>query len=642
MRMVDLADNFYIVSTHTTQSRRLLLDTGTSDALLLNASVTRHPPCQDALDAATDTYVRRLCVTNYVQSASTVQDIGLHADVSRCAFCSREDAWHMLIQDPMILPFLVVHPHKLWHVLMRHTALSHAVHIGMRLRAQALNFMAMVSQSNLSDFIGLNTSASGLVLMSKNPSILSHHLVQSLHSLSQWQTSQASNVSGPLLGVHIEWGLRLRSSAVVRDDAVSGDDAMPVAKNHSGRQLLSFDDLARDVDFEVRRAFATQKTYSDQISSAFDYNFPRAASAETRQWLESWPPTLGSSAQSVDGTCAPAGDFARIVWFGFGNTSAAYNSNPVMPNSSLRQAFPALHDSMATPAEYRPNALGANGAAKGASNDPLLNGMLWILDEISKGLGLRRTMFYDVLYSIIDELQGNLMCDLNAVQTCSKWNVSIGNGLLVVSSYFFVIYVLLSAFKLEFLAVFAIPFLWVFLWRLCYGYSWTCVPLLPPCLVEDIWRTTLAVFPKHLEIPQPLWQNAACADVAPINASCLKTCQDEPFGFVDLQSVVAWVLAETGSNASTAISVVRRLPIFNESVFALQIVVAEKVITDDVPGFVTAHRLCAAINSYRLVPYIFVVALAATLFILMVRIALAVFFGTFTGAFAVFLPSFTR
>jgi len=126
---------------------------------------------------------------------------------------------------------------------------------------------------------------------------------------------------------------------------LSDDDAASVAQNHSGCQLLSFDNIARNMDFEVRLAFATQKTYSNQISSAFDHNLLKAASAETRLWLESWPPTLGSSAQSVDSTSAPAGDFA-----------------------------------MATPAEYCPNTLGANGAAKGASNDPLLNRMLWILN----------------------------------------------------------------------------------------------------------------------------------------------------------------------------------------------------------------------------------------------------------------------
>jgi len=43
MRMVDLGDMFMIVSTHTQQSRRLLLDVGTNDVMRLNASFTTEP-----------------------------------------------------------------------------------------------------------------------------------------------------------------------------------------------------------------------------------------------------------------------------------------------------------------------------------------------------------------------------------------------------------------------------------------------------------------------------------------------------------------------------------------------------------------------------------------------------------------------
>ena len=112
MRVVDLQNSFMIVSTDTQQSRRLLLEVGSDDVLRLNALSTLHPPCQDALDSAADTFVRCQCVTRYVRNAETVAHLGLHANVARCAFCSSEDAWHMLAQDPMILPFLVVHPHK--------------------------------------------------------------------------------------------------------------------------------------------------------------------------------------------------------------------------------------------------------------------------------------------------------------------------------------------------------------------------------------------------------------------------------------------------------------------------------------------------------------------------------------------------
>ena len=190
--------------------------------------------------------------------------------------------------------------------------------------------------------------------------------------------------------------------------------------------------------------------------------------------------------------------------------------------------------------------------------------------------------------------------------------------------------------------MFAVPFLWIFLWRLCYGYSWTCVPLLPVCLIEDIYTTTEAVFSKHITIPMVLWHNYTCRDQAYVDPVCLKTCQDPLFGYVDLNSVVVWIFAETGTNTSGPLAFARRLPGVNDTVLNEQLVRAVKVLEDNEDGYVLANRLCAAINSYRLVPYIGAFLLACALLVLFVRIAIAIVFGTFTGAFAVFLPSFMQ
>jgi len=195
---------------------------------------------------------RHICpvaVRNKLQSASTVQDIGLHANVSWCAFFSREDEAPAVpgrtgfrnrhicpvavrnkrtgFRNRHICPVAVrnklcakrVNSAGHWSacqcvvvcLLQPRKRLAHA-HAGphdpalpcrapTQARAHETYGPAIVSQSNMSDFIGLNTSASGLVLMSKNPCIPSYHLVQTLHSMLQWETS---NISGLLLGVHIE------------------------------------------------------------------------------------------------------------------------------------------------------------------------------------------------------------------------------------------------------------------------------------------------------------------------------------------------------------------------------------------------------------------------------------------------------
>jgi hypothetical protein len=619
MRVVDLQNSFMIVSTHTQQSRRLLLEVGSEDVLRLNASSTRHPPCQDALGSDADTYVRRDCVTRYVRSSATVAHLGLHADVARCAFCSSEDMWQMLAQDPMILAFLVVHPHKLWYALLRHTPLARVLQLGQRLQGQAQDLVIVLARTNLSDYLGVNSSASGLVLSSRNTRMLSEHAVLLLQALLRGHYA-TSNTSHLRLGGRLEWSWQPESNA------------------SSQRRLLSLDAISQDVEFEVSRAFATQDAYTSQIVSAFDYNFPMATDSGTRQWLESWPPTLGS-ARGGDGTCSPARDLVEVVYYSFGNASLAYIAREPTPKIELRQAFPRLRSASSAAAPLQRN-VGAD--APDTQPDPLVRGMMRLINELASALGVRDTFFFDALYSFLFEVQDNLMCDIEAVQTCSKWTVSMGNGLIVVLVLYLALVVLLTAFRLETFAVFAVPFLWLFLWRLCYGFSWTCVPLLPVCLVEDLYTTISSIFPKQILIPQALWLNTTCADQAVVRAACLKTCQDEPFAYSSLQAVLAWGLAEAGADAAQATRLVPVVLRFNTSLFLEQIMRSSKVLDDRDPGLVGSNRLCAAVNSYRLVPYLAGLAVMLTLTVLLLRIALAILFGVFTGAFAVFLPSFTR
>jgi len=127
-----------------------------------------------------------------------------------------------------------------------------------------------------------------------------------------------------------------------------------------------------------------------------------------------------------------------------------------------------------------------------------------------------------------------------------------------------------------------------------------------------------------------------------VRAACLKTCQDEPFAYTSLEPVLAWALAEAGANATTAAARLSSVLPLNSSLFLEQMLRGAKALDDNDAGLVGGNRLCAAVNSYRLVPYAAALAVALALSLLVLRVALAVLFGAFTGAFAVFLPSFTR
>jgi len=143
---------------------------------------------------------------------------------------------------------------------------------------------------------------------------------------------------------------------------------------------------------------------------------------------------------------------------------------------------------------------------------------MWMLTQTASALGLHGSFLYDTLYSVFFELQQNIKCDLEALQTCSNWRVKMSNGIFVIGFYFVGWYLVLKAFRLEMVIFVSIPFFGIMLLRLCYGYSWTCFPALPACLLEDIYTSIVFFFPKVILIPQTLWLN----DIQDLNTSIHK------------------------------------------------------------------------------------------------------------------------
>jgi len=603
-RMVDLADAAYIVSTHTTHGRRLLEAVGSSDAMLLGANSTHNPVCKDALGSSADTHVRRMCVDLFVRSASTVRYLGLDASVPPCAFCSAEDLWNLMQLDPMIVPFLAVHPEKLLYVLFEHTGLVHARRLYHSLLRAVQLMTSVLAHANITDYIGVNITASGIVLSSKDPRYVSPLLALLLQTLAN---------------SHHAGTVRTQHNTTTSNTST---------QNTSSRSLLSIQDLSRDVQREVARALETQRSYSAQISSAYSYNFPQTVSHGSAQWLESWPPTLGSSAGGVDGTCAPAYHIASILYYAASNATLFYTAGSRNPQSSLLDSFPHLQQNSVAATPLEPNRLAADRQST-TRNDPLLKGIMWTLDTVAEALGVRKTFFYDCIYSLFFELQQSVSCDLEALQTCSRWNVRMSNAVFVIGFYFLIWFLLLGAFKLEFVAALSVPFFWLMLLRLCYGYSWTCVPALPACLLEDVYTSVEFFFPKVLLLPQTLWLDQACADRGVVEAACLKTCQDSPFGYTSAQAVAAWVWAELGGSGTESIlSALEIQTLVNIPELRRDILVKQKVIEDSEHGLITGHRLCATVGSYRLMPYLLVLLTSFVIVIFIVRSATAMLYQT--------------
>ena len=142
-------------------------------------------------------------------------------------------------------------------------------------------------------------------------------------------------------------------------------------------------------------------------------------------------------------------------------------------------------------------------------------------------------------------------------------------------------------------------------------------------------------------IPAPLWRSTECADAAVVEPNCLRTCQDAPFSYTSLQTVVAWILAELGSAVSTfVVDWAEQIPGADVPQLRIDVMVREKVLDDQSQDLVMAHRLCAAIGSYRLVPYLVLLMLALVALTVVVQGMSTYIFSSFMIMGSVFVASF--
>ena len=216
---------------------------------------------------------------------------------------------------------------------------------------------------------------------------------------------------------------------------------------------------------------------------------------------------------------------------------------------------------------------------------------------------------------MLEGLPDWVRCDLERVQTCSGWKVRLTNASIVAGVYFLFIYVLLFQFNLSLVAVMLAPAFPLVVLYIAYGYSLMCVPLVPPCLILDVYQTLEAVVPVYIDLPTLMYKDATCAHKSTVDANCLFSCQDAPWLYTTWEDPFAWILAELGQGAAdVAFDVLQYVPFYDlDGPTNLRSVVAIKkaLIEQNDPGVMLASRVCALTSSYLLLPYAIIFVLFA-------------------------------
>lgn len=417
-----------------------------------------------------------------------------------------------------------------------------------------------------------------------------------------------------IAAVLAEMNLQLRKMEYMRADEQS--HFVPAYANYTSltrvqprRTLLNINDWLAAIDSRVRETVKLHQSFATQVGSAFRLDYVPISDKQAAVWLENWPPRATSADQLQ---CTLLFKIVQEVDWSVQNATQYYaaldaGTLPGPDTRALRNSWPKLRDSSHV-TEFASQPI--------PNSNFLSNAILWLFRAVIGWFGRDERVLYDAVYTMIAELKDSFKCDIESVQMCSKWRVTFVNGVIVILLLAALAWLVLSVFGLGPLMVAALPLIPLAHLALCYDYKWTCLPLIPTCIVRDYIDTVSVLLPAQISpIPEALLK-PSCTRLFRrslfISPSCLQSCADPPHAFTTWMAPLAWVVAEFGMSDFLRAEILPAVPILDTAPFALEMEKMAVALRDD--NNVVLHRVCAVLTAYRLVP----IAILALLLVLAV------------------------
>jgi len=503
--------------------------------------------CRDALGTDLMPNVRRDCIDAFEESKITVRMLGMQHAWPACAFCGVEDMVHNFMFKPHNMIVLFSNVSSVAHVFMRHTYARHV------LRA-CKTWRTMVS-------------------------VIAR----------EFEGTQELNDTHLLL-------LRVMNLSFVYSLDSNGSELLDYYT--SQRKLLSTQDKVADA---IARASVLHKNFIQQASVYLSFTFE--TSDQQSEWMSSWPPKV--STQLSDSTCTPAVNVIKAFGWTFGNLTASYAEDARQEvSSSINAAWLVIAANVDT---------GIPWDAVADKYDVVTRAALSLFDYLLGLVGWHRRDIYSVIAAVIAEIPHVLKCDIKAVQTCYRWKKHALHVFVILFVYFVGVYVVSLALGLGAPAILLLTLFPYAVMYMTYGYSPFCPPMVPVCIYDDFLWTARLLLPVHVELPLIMYKNTSCAPVrsAPIHPDCVRTCDDEIFGYDTWYTVLAWWSVEFNAQ-DFLLRVVNGIPriIVSEDDYdalAAQVALKARALLDADEGLVLVNRVCASVGLYMILPYLFIV-----------------------------------
>lgn len=199
------------------------------------------------------------------------------------------------------------------------------------------------------------------------------------------------------------------------------------------------------------------------------------------------------------------------------------------------------------------------------------------------------------------------VCDLASVQSCSGHKRDLVMSIFVFVLLYFMLVALGNALGVPYMSfafVLASPVL--LLWYV-YGMSFSCLPLLPTCLLEDVIHAGRQVLPGTIYFPKKLLCDESLhnASFIPPERACLKSC--DTLGFTGWTEPIAFALCDLDAHWCAALANFT----FNASYLDNGLGPLFRPFKDSLTKFhpvvakpdVHAYRVCAWVTGVTAVPF---------------------------------------
>lgn len=597
--------NIYAVRGYNRFGRRLL-------STEKGAYTSLDPACRDALESEALPHTRASCQAQFEMSRATLQMLSLDKQLPACALCSVADAVDATRSNPLAVLRILSSAHMLLTVARRHGPAERALHLFQTLLA------------------GLTTTLQRIVASDASALVSIEHI----------NGSAVVHVDDNTLPPPVARALESWVAEMLENNTCSGDTC-----RRPGRRLLFFRELVMAVEQRVRNGWAEadrlHEAFAEGVTQILTYRaMPLQQSAAAEQWGEPLPPASCSELRNLLMVITRITKGIRLGWLTLTHERDTLQGKPA---ATLSDAWPRLVH--VDPADALPPAVLVD------SDDGIVRWAGTAVNKTLDVLNVQPSFFYSVLFSVVSAANSSFTCSYEAVQTCSGWRVRLWQGIVVLVVYFSVAVVLLNAVGFTFISALLVPFFSAVLLQLCYGYQWTCVPMVPVCAWQDLHESLQRILPQTLEVPDELKNTSPECLVPCHNASelclpryptalCTKSCKEAPFAYTSAGSVFAFALADMSTQATDfVLANSHHVPFLEHAALNRQLeqhIVMRSRASDEL---LSAHRICAVLSAYMLVPYFLLLLLVLGLLLSLLSLVssqlfplLLLFFSLFTAA----------